>query len=438
VTNRKGQGSKKKGSQSSTVVPRTIVVRFKEYVKLPYVDSLENRFTELGLSSLVEIFQEFPNMTMNRLYTSISSDKIEKLMKEAHDRDKNFRPLNLLLYYRIILPDKVRAYKIIEKLKEVPLIDEVYLESGPVPPPMVNASDDPRSAKQGYLNAAPAGIDALYSWTYSGGDGMGGVQFVDMERGWTLNHEDLVAKGVTLISGVNKDFFGHGTSVLGEVVAVDNIIGNVGIAPNISSARVVSIWRTNTNYNTSDAIMSAINVLNFGDVLLLEAQAYKPGTTDVYYPIEVEAATFATISLATAYGIIVVEPAANGSVRGVGENLDNFTDSNGQQILNRRSGFDSGAIMVGAGRRRRPHSRSSFSNFGTRVDCYAWGNGIDTTGDGGIGNLTNTYTSSFSGTSGASAIIAGAALCIQGVSQSTVGYTLSPMQMRSILSSPAY
>jgi hypothetical protein len=260
-----------------------------------------------------------------------------------------------------------------------------------------------------------------------------GVNFVDMEQGWTLNHEDLVSKGITLISGMNQAYFGHGTSVLGEVVAVDNTIGNVGISPNISSARVVSQYRTSTNYNTSDAILSATNALGFGDVLLLEAQTTVAGVSG-YLPIEVETAVFDSIRLATALGIIVVEAGGNGS-----NDLDTFTDTGGQQILNRSSSNfkDSGAIMVGAASSTNPHSKLSFSNYGSRIDCYAWGQNIDTTGDGWTGNLTNTYTTGFGGTSGATPIITGAALCIQGISKSLpqLPHIFSPLQMRSILSS---
>lgn len=50
---------------------------------------------------------------------------------------------------------------------------------------------NPRNTNQGYLDAAPAGIDARYAWGFPGGDGMG-ANMVDMEQGWNLNHEDLV------------------------------------------------------------------------------------------------------------------------------------------------------------------------------------------------------------------------------------------------------
>lgn len=420
-----------------SLVPQTIVVRFKEHVQVPYVDSLEKHFKKLGISALDKIFQEFPGMTMNRLYTTVSSTEIEKLIALARGRDESYKPTNPLLYFRIVLPSDIKPQDVVRKLREVHFIDEVYIEGGPTPPPAVNSTDDPRASNQGYLDAAPTGIDARFAWTISGGDGEG-IQFVDMEQGWTLNHEDLVAKGITIISGLNQAYFGHGTAVLGEVVAVDNTLGNVGISPNTSSARVISQHRTASNYNTADAILSAASVIDFGDILLLEAQTTDPlSSTSTFLPVEVETAVFDAIRLATALGITVVEAAGNG-----GNDLDNFTNSGGQQILNRSSvNFrDSGAIMVGAVSSTAPHNRMSFSNYGNRIDCYAWGQNVDTTGDGWTGNLTNTYTSSFGGTSSASPIIAGAASCIQGIMRS-IGqpndYRFSPLQLRSILSNAA-
>ena len=89
--------------------------------------------------------------------------------------------------------------------------------------------------------------------------------------------------------------------------------------------------------------------------------------------------------------------------------------------------------MVGAASSSTPHSRSGFSNYGSRIDCYGWGDGIDTTGDGWTGNATNTYTTSFGGTSGASPIIAGSALIVQ-CWLIKHGQLYSPSTMRSVLS----
>ncbi|MFF2275739.1 S8 family peptidase [Agromyces sp. NPDC058126] len=328
-------------------------------------------------------------------------------------------------YAAIVVPDQVSARRLAKELAARDDIASAYVEGGPTPPP-VDASDDPRSDDQGYLDAAPAGIDARWAWGAADGSGIG---FVDLEQGWTRNHEDLVAANITIISGVSQAYHGHGTAVLGEVVGVDNAIGVVGIAPG-ASARVVSQYRTSTSYRTAEAIISATDAMSPGDVLLLEAQTTIGDSG--YLPVEVEDAVFDAIRDATDAGIIVVEAAGNG-----GNDLDDFTDPDGKRVLRRgHADFrDSGAIMVGAGSSTAPHSRLSFSNFGSRIDCYGWGQGITTTGDGWTGTSTTQYTSSFGGTSGASPIVTGAALLLNSWHRAREGWPLGPSAMRSWLSS---
>jgi len=95
---------------------------------------------------------------------------------------------------------------------------------------------------------------------------------------------------------------------------------------------------------------------------------------------------------------------------------------------------------VGAASASTPHDRLPESNFGSRLDCYGWGENVVSAGYGDL-NLSQvdntTYTGAFGGTSGASAIIAGAALLVQGLLLKAEKPLLSPAQMRSILSDPA-
>ncbi|WP_436867174.1 S8 family serine peptidase, partial [Bacillus fungorum] len=83
--------------------------------------------------------------------------------------------------------------------------------------------------------------------------------------GWLFSHEDLVNQKIELISGQNRsEHHDHGTSVLGIVSAEDNNIGGIGIAPK-AKVKVVSQFRDNGNYNTADAILSAVNNMQAGD-----------------------------------------------------------------------------------------------------------------------------------------------------------------------------
>lgn len=327
-------------------------------------------------------------------------------------------------YVAVEAGSRKTAADLARKLAAHEFVEEAYVEGGPVPPP-VNPADDPRSGNQDYLDAAPVGIDARWAWSVTDGSGIG---FVDLERGWTLNHEDLAGAGIAIISGLSQDYHGHGTSVLGEVVARDNQRGGIGIAP-AATCRVVSQWRTTTTYSTAAAILSAGQVMSKGDVLLLEAQT--TFGTQNKLPVEVETAVFDAIRHVTDNGIVVVEAAGNG-----GHDLDTFMNSANRQVLNRNSSDfkDSGAIMVGAASSSAPHTRLNFSCRGSRIDCYGWGENIDTTGDGWTGNLTNSYTTGFGGTSGASPIVAGAAVLLQSWRKQR-GKVYGPETVRSLLTS---
>lgn len=420
-----------------SAVRRRVVVKFQEHLRLPYADGLEERIAELRLGPIDSLARSFGPLTFTPLFSGVEPGQLLDLQARAADlgarmgevsRDNALADLSS--YFAVECPSEVDPQEVADSLSRWDAVDTAYVEGGPTPPPMVNASDDPRSPNQGYLDPSPTGVDAEFAWTITGGDGAG-IEFVDLEQGWTLDHEDLVAKGITVLSGLNHAYPGHGTSVLGEVVAVDNALGCVGIAP-AAGARVVSQYRSATVYSTADAIISAVGALGFGDVLLLEAQTTVPGST--YLPVEVHQAEFDAIRLATALGIVVVEAAGNG-----GNDLDAYTDGAGRRVLDRSdTDFrDSGAIMVGAASSTTPHVRLGFSNHGSRIDCYAWGENIDTTGDGWQGSSLTAYTTNFGGTSGASPIVTGAALAVQGMSQVQRGARFSPRQLRDVLSSPA-
>lgn len=417
-----------------------VVVKFREHVRLPYEDGVESLVDEMEIGPWAKLAQAFPGITLLRLFREPDANALRALQARAVELDPTYRPVPLDHYFAIEVPTGADPRDLVKAFEAWHSVETAYVEGGPTPPPVVNPADDCRSANQGYLAAAPDGINARYAWPqagglgFTGGDGAG-IEFVDLEQGWTLNHEDLAAAGITLISGVNQDYFGHGTAVLGEVAAVDNALGDVGISPAVG-ARVVSQYRTATTYSTADAIYSAIANMDFGDVLLLEAQTTHTGATS-YVPVEVEDAVYDVIRLGTALGIVIVEAAGNGST-----DLDTFKASTGAQILNRGTPAfrDSGAIMVGAGSSTSPHARilgTYGSNFGSRIDCYAWGENIDTTGDGFMGTLTTQYTASFDGTSGASPIVAGAAIALQGIAQAQLGYRFSAGQIRAMLADTA-
>ncbi|MGW5984018.1 putative mucin/carbohydrate-binding domain-containing protein [Bacillus mycoides] len=417
-----------------------LIVKFKNEIDLPYEDGIEKRIKNGNYdNNLKKLFSENTELTLNRLFSSVDPIELEKL--SLHSKSfANQSANNLLNYYIVQAPNNIEIELLLKKFETSPLVEEAYIQKKQIltPPEIqlpnlsVNPYDDPRFKNQGYLEAAPKGINASHAWSIKGGDGKG-TTFVDMEYGWLLNHEDLVNKNIKLMSGQNiSQHRAHGTSVLGIVSSEDNQIGNIGIAPK-ANVKVISQIRDNGIYNTADAILSAVHNLQAGDILLLEAQASYDGYGDKYLPVEVHPDIFDAIRVGTDKGIIIIEAGANGS-----NDLDNFKDRNGKKILTRNSPDfkDSGAIMVGAGSSTVPHKRLWFSNYGSRLDVYGWGENVDTTSANPSQNTTNLYTSTFSGTSSASPIIAGAATSIQGIAKEHRGSPYTPAELRNILSNP--
>jgi hypothetical protein len=183
-----------------------------------------------GLEEFLEEKSGHPGGTLRLLplVESLDLKRLGELAHRARRTDPESQLPDFSSWYRVVCPPGIDPDELAQGLRQLEVVETAYVMR-PGPPP-VNPTDDPRTTNQGYLDAAPNGIDARYAWGFPGGDGTG-IGVVDMEQGWNLNHEDLAAAAITLLSGINNTYLGHGTSVLGEVLMVDNTVGGVGIAP---------------------------------------------------------------------------------------------------------------------------------------------------------------------------------------------------------------
>ncbi len=304
--------------------------------------------------------------------------------------------------------------------------------------------------RQGYLDAAPAGIDAAWAHTRPGGLGTG-VRVIDVEGAWRFTHEDLRQNQGGVIGGTSSAELGwrnHGTAVAGEISGDLNAYGVTGIAPE-AHIRAISIF----GIGSAAAIRSAADALDPGDVLLIELHRPGPrfdyrGQPDQrgYIAVEWWPDDFAAIRYAVGRGIVVVEAAGNGN-----ENLDDpVYDARpgdfptGWHNPFRGGDADSGAVLVGAGApppglHGRDHgparSRLPFSNYGVRLDAQGWGREVTTTGYGDLQGGADEdfwYTDEFSGTSSASPIVVGAVAAYQGMRAIGPGRA-TPDQVRALL-----
>lgn len=281
------------------------------------------------------------------------------------------------------------------------------------------------TGQQGYLYDPPVGLNAPAAWFYPGGDGAG-EKFIDVELCWTEDHEDFPFARLFHVGGAAQDpqYETHGTAVLGEVIGQQNGLGVNGFAPGLDGYGVVAIllsaWPTVPTY-----FQEAVDHLASGDVWLIELQMYPPGRQAT--PMEWLQVNYDVIFTGVwARNVICIEAGANGS-----QNLD---DPGWGGVFD-RSLRDSGAIMVAAGT---PSGlvAEAFTNYGSRMDVHAWGSSIVTTGYGDLyngGTLQTRYTATFNGTSGASPMVAGSALCLEGIARAVIGSPLTPIQIRAVL-----
>jgi serine protease len=355
----------------------------------------------------------------------------------------------------------------------------------PPAPPTVAQSAAPAL----HLQAAPNGIGALAAWLVPGGNGAGQT-LVDIERGWFLRHKALLnAQGRPRAVPSRRNSSGmapeeewpHGTSVLGLICAADT-----GVAPGIAEMEASSVWggsptaeaillptavrlktalRLENDFARSQAVSDCLNT-----VVLIEMHSELIGQSH-FFPVEIYPETFAVIELLTNAHVTVVEPAGNGLANlesvAIGrspppasvdlDSLEKFIQSpyglpQKLRSLNTKQSSalpatatsialaafaDSGAIMVSgavvvASSRARPKcSRQFNANFGSRVNCFAQGADVSTLDydprDAGA------RSARFGGTSAASAIIAGAALCVQGMAQTSGQGSLRAREMRALL-----
>ena len=298
---------------------------------------------------------------------------------------------------------------------------------------------------QHYLrSAAQNGIGAEEVWDQFGITGEG-VSVCDIESEFDDTHCDLPEVDALGPFYLPLESRHHGTASIGCIAALNDGVGTTGIAHGVDRVlfaplrEIIQHEDGEEIRNLDSAILEATMNLEAGDVMLLEVAIPGPNWSDNpiddqegSVPVEWYEPYYDAIVLAVGNDIIVIEPAANGS-----ENLDDpiYSEGNGGHwpfLLEN----DSGAIMVGAGRSGwtgGDRARHGWSNYGATVDVQGWGETIMTTGYGYAYNEDGCeYMGNFSGTSGASAIVAGAAVLLQSYFKDRWESTLSPADMKWI------
>jgi serine protease len=363
--------------------------------------------------------------------------QLESVIEQAQERDGTYRPPRLQNY--LVLshgPEEVQS-ELIEQIRHWNEVETVYPTLEVAPPPGL-------PPKQAYLRSAPVGVSFLSSAgprLNAVGVNGDGISFGDLEEGWDFDHPLMPKRpGGGVDGGVdmarNPD---HGRKSVGIVTALPTVPTPptpvptntyLSLAPN-ALTRFYSAWVRLTptgapRYNVAKAIAEAIAGtyrLNYGDVLLLEVQGKFTGT-NFYGPVEIAQDVYDIIRLATAYGVIVIEPAGTNPAPNA-QNLDTY--------LTRAN---SGALIVGAS--DASNNWLDVSNYGSRVDFFARGSDLSVLGPHDSGEtVLYVDVGTETGTSWSAAIVAGVAVSTQGMvraaSGSAAAYRLSPAMMRRLL-----
>ncbi len=175
---------------------------------------------------------------------SLPEEKLNEL--RAKESSRLGRPLpDLNLWVEMTLQSGTDAAAFLAEMKRVPNVETADPAPLPHPPPWIPPDF---TRKQGYLDPAPVGIGARFSWTIPGGNGSG-VRIYDVEYNWLQTHDDLSKVGGVAIlvdsadsnnppgfeelgcpapcDRLNRE---HGTAVLGAIIADYDTRGVTGVS----------------------------------------------------------------------------------------------------------------------------------------------------------------------------------------------------------------
>ncbi|MDJ0630686.1 MAG: S8 family serine peptidase [Rhodobacter sp.] len=295
---------------------------------------------------------------------------------------------------------------------------------------------------QGYLADGPSGLGFIGAWALPGGDGSG-VTIIDVEGGWRSSHLELTESRFSLWEGRNSEtesWMEHGTAVVSVLASTHDGHGTASVCPGARTGMVSVFDSKDGRQRIANNISAAGELLNPGDVLLLELQRPGPRTSYAadpdqrgYVPLTFWPDVRAVVQYLVGRGITVVAVGGNG-----GENLDD--EIYGDRFDLEKN--DAGCIMVGAGAPPNglfgpARSKMDFSNYGSVMDVQAWGQSVVSGGYGdlwgGDSAVDQRYTSQFMGTSSAAPLIAGLVACVQGRHMAVYGVPVNPLYLRQVL-----
>lgn len=337
-------------------------------------------------------------------------------------------PADLCNYYRVRTDGALQSAALIDRLAENSLVEVVYPElsrdalvmlGNDIAPPTSNFE-----VLQTYRDPAPLGLG------YQQIANVVGAQSPDqtighLEGSWHLGHEDvcqLISASIVSTPKPDSSWDGwadHGDAVVGILCGDRNGYGIRGMS-NQADLILGSLAAGSANM-----ISQCTAAATAGDVFV-SSFAWLLGSAQA--PVDYPQAEFDAVNIATLLGITYCFGAANSN-----------TDLGDPAIYGTRyapGAADSGGVIVGA-RNSTNSDKIGFSNYGSRVDCSAWGENITSAGYGDLfgPGPQQLYTAGFGGTSGAGPLVAACAAAISGIVREQDDTLLTPFQIRDLLRS---
>ncbi|TKK30007.1 hypothetical protein PspCFBP13528_16895 [Pseudomonas sp. CFBP13528] len=328
------------------------------------------------------------------------------------------------------LASRIRQDPHVEMAEFEPIVDGMQGDNGS-PVALDNDKDIPDyTGRQYYLQGerpvAPyriGGVNAVQAWQTLGGKGQG-MRVISTELDhWSYEHVDLPPPYTELYDPINPAPVGaHDSASAGVIASRENAFGTTGLVPHAQLGYLQ--WGVARLAEMAARLQDG-DVMQLGVHYLYADDAFAPDvcTSNCYMPLEANDLVRDTIAYLTEEkGVHVVLAAANGNI-----DLDHpyFRGRYNRNI------FDSGSIFAGAVNSN-TGLRSYFSQYGSRVDLFSWGDSVTTT-TWNRANPTSAYTHAYSGTSSANPIIAGAVASLQGVARAQKLGNISPKELRHIL-----
>lgn len=398
--------------------PRVLEVKLRDGADPADVAVLAGRRGDLDLNG-VEVTPLF----------GASPERLRAERAEA-ERLSGYAQPDLTRWLVVRSPTRATGERLAAELTQDPAVVFVQaalrLSAGAAPSTPSTAPRDPDDPLQGYLDAAPAGVDARFAWSQSGGRG-DRVTVGVVDVGFDTDHVDLDrADAAISLTPYPAGDPRHGTHVLGILAADDDGQGIVGIAS-------ASALRYSTSGDDTAEGANALNGLTQsmrgGDVVSISQGVCPESDCQPVIPLVYSSAAREALNLAASRGIIMVVSGGNCTPT-CGADLDLYAD--------RLGGGAPQAIVVGAGNSPpvslcnsedgAARTRVLSSNFDGRVDLQGWGTCVYTTA------RDDEYTY-WGFTSAATPVVAGAAALLSSIAEATRGLNLSGDQVRRLFRS---